>query len=133
MLKPLKYDDILKHTLSCINDLVKKSDKIKIEDKSKISVFNINDIFYIEVIRKEIIVYTENDSYTFKTSMKNIENILIDKNFFRCHKSFLINLEKVTTLEDNVVFLNDKEIPVSRYKLKELKVKLAISLGNVLC
>lgn len=133
LLKPLNYDDILKHTSSCINDLMKRRDKVKIEDKSKIYMFNVDDIIYIEVIRKEIIVYTKEDNYTFKTSMKNIENNLITRNFFRCHKSYLINLAKVTLLKDNIVVLDNKEIPVSRYKLKQLKIELAKLLGNVLC
>ena len=135
LLKPLKYECILKHTKACIEELIDKKDTIVIKDKSQTAIIQTNDILYIEVLRKEVTIYTKEENYLFKTSMKSIEDKLAKKNFFRCHKSYLINLKKVKSLreKENVVTIDSYEIPVSRYKLKNLKIKLAHILGDTLC
>lgn len=135
LLKPLKYECILKHTKACINDLIDKKDTIVVKDRLQTAIIQINDILYVEVLRKEITVYTKQDKYLFKTSMKSVECNLVKKNFFRCHKSYLINLKQVSSLreKENVVIIDSSEIPVSRYKLKSLKIKLTHILGDTLC
>ncbi|MGL4911152.1 MAG: LytR/AlgR family response regulator transcription factor [Romboutsia sp.] len=135
LLKPLKYECILKHTKSCINDLMDKKDTIVIKDRLKTTIIQTSDILYIEVLRKEITIYTKDDKYLFKTSMRSVEDNLVRKSFFRCHKSYLINLKKISSLieKENLVIIENYEIPVSRYKLKLLKTKLAHILGDVLC
>lgn len=135
LLKPLEYDCILKHTKSCINDLMDKKDTIVIKDRFQTAIIQINNILYIEVLRKEITIYTKEDKYIFKISMKSVEENLVKKRFFRCHKSYLINLKKVSSLseKESIVIIDSAKIPVSRYKLKSLKINLAHILGDTLC
>ncbi|MGL5328789.1 MAG: LytR/AlgR family response regulator transcription factor [Peptostreptococcaceae bacterium] len=133
LLKPLKYECILKHTKSCIKELMQKKDTVLIKDASQTVIIPTNDILYVEVLGKEVTVYTKEESYIFKASMKSIEDKLLSKNFFRCHKSFLINIKNVKSLKENIVIIDSCEIPVSRYKIKDLKIKLAHMLGDVLC
>ncbi|EMJ4245499.1 response regulator transcription factor [Clostridioides difficile] len=135
LLKPLEYDYILKHTKACINDLMKNKETIVIKDRLQTVIIQINDILYIEVLRKEITIYTKEDKYSLKTTMKSVEDSLVKKNFFRCHRGYLINLKKVSSLreKESVVIIDNAEIPVSRYKLKSLKMNLAHILGDTLC
>ncbi|MGL5714065.1 MAG: LytR/AlgR family response regulator transcription factor [Paraclostridium sp.] len=135
LLKPLEYESILKHTKACINDLIDKKDTIVVKDRFKTAIIQINEILYIEVLRKEITIHTIDNEYLFKTSMSSVEGNLVKKNFYRCHKSYLINLKKVRLLieKDNLVIVDNIEIPVSRYKLKALKIELAHILGDTLC
>lgn len=133
LLKPIDYESILKHTYACIDELINKKDTIAIKDKSQTAIIQINNILYVEVLRKEITVYTEEDKYLFKKSMKSVENKLLKKDFFRCHKSYLINLKKVKSFKNDMVIINSCEIPISRYKLKGLKTRLADIWGDMLC
>ena len=52
--------------------------------------------------------------------------------FFRCHKSYIINLKKVTRIEKSNVFIGNILVPVSKYKFKEFKNLLAKALGDIL-
>lgn len=135
LLKPLEYESILKHTKACIDDLMDKKDTIVIKDKAQTYIMQTSDISYVEVLRKEVTIYTKEKKYIVKTSMKSIEDRLVKKNFFRCHKSYIVNLKKVKSLneKENIVTIDSSKIPVSRYKLKALKIKLAHILGDVLC
>ena len=112
LLKPINYEDLRSHLLSCISDITKKRENFMIiENKGIIYKVLINKILYIEVRKKDLTIYT----------------------FFRCHKGYLINMEHIEIIHKNTVFINNQEIPVSKHRISNLKTKLTYILGDVLC
>ncbi|HGM1352280.1 TPA: LytR/AlgR family response regulator transcription factor, partial [Clostridioides difficile] len=83
--------------------------------------------------KKVLTIHTKNDTYYTKNSMDKIELELEKYNFFRCHKSYLINLGYIQFICKNTVVINDEDIPVSKYRMSDLKKKLTYVLGDVLC
>ena len=104
-----------------------------IENKGIINKILINSIMYIEVRKKVLTIHTKNDTYYTKNSMDKIELELEKYNFFRCHKSYLINLQYIQFICKNAVVINNEDIPVSKYRISDLKTKLTHVLGDVLC
>ncbi|EGT4209279.1 DNA-binding response regulator, partial [Clostridioides difficile] len=47
--------------------------------------------------------------------------------------SYLINLEYIQFICKNTVVINDEDVPVSKYRMADLKKKLTYVLGDVLC
>lgn len=133
LIKPLNYEVIEKHLSTCIEQIMKKSDYIVINTKNKMVKINVNSILYIETYKRDIIIHEGTNSHRFKISMKSMEDMLKGKNFFRCHTSYIINLQKIESLNKNVIYIKDKEIPVSKYLIKELKVALTKCLGAIVC
>ena len=134
LLKPIKFDDLKKHTISCIEELSKnRNNYIVVNGQNDIYKITISDITYIEIQRKEMIIHTISEDYNVKLSMNKIEKELKEYNFFRCHRSFLINLKYVNKIKQYIAILENKEeIPISRYRFKEFKVILCDYLGDVL-
>ncbi|WP_131039823.1 LytR/AlgR family response regulator transcription factor, partial [Clostridioides difficile] len=92
LLKPIDFGDLNESILSCISDIIKKRENFRlIENKGIINKILINSIMYIEVRKKVLTIHTKNDTYYTKNSMDKIELELEKYNFFRCHKSYLIN------------------------------------------
>jgi DNA-binding LytR/AlgR family response regulator len=56
--------------------------------------------------------------------MKGIESRLPRKNFIRVHRSYIINLDKVASLEDNALVINEKSIPIGASYKEGLMKKL---------
>ncbi|MGX4263825.1 LytR/AlgR family response regulator transcription factor [Clostridioides difficile] len=134
LLKPIDFGDLNESILSCISDIIKKRENFMlIENKGIINKILINSIMYIEVRKKVLTIHTKNDTYYTKNSMDKIELELEKYNFFRCHKSYLINLEYIQFICKNTVVINDKDVPVSKYRMADLKKKLTYVLGDVLC
>lgn len=134
LLKPIDFGDLNESILSCISDIIKKRENFMlIENKDIINKILINSIMYIEVRKKVLTIHTKNDTYYTKNSMDKIELELEKYNFFRCHKSYLINLEYIQFICKNTVVINGKDIPVSKYRMANLKKKLTYVLGDVLC
>ncbi|EGT4599519.1 LytR/AlgR family response regulator transcription factor [Clostridioides difficile] len=134
LLKPIDFEDLNESILSCISDIIKKRENFMlIENKGIINKILINSIMYIEVRKKVLTIHTKNDIYYTKNSMDKIELELEKYNFFRCHKSYLINLEYIQFICKNAVVINNEDIPVSKYRISDLKTKLTHVLGDVLC
>lgn len=134
LLKPIKYEDLEESILSCISDIIKsKNNFMLIENKGIINKILISSIIYIEVRKKELTIHTINGKIYTKSCMNRIEKELEKYNFFRCHKSYLINIKYIDCIYKNTVVLNNEEIPVSKYRISNLKTKLTHVLGEVLC
>lgn len=135
LLKPIKYDDFKNQILNCVDEILNKRDKfILVENKNETYKINIDDITYIEIQRKDMSIHTENKIYEAKMTMNKIEKELKNHNFYRCHKSFLVNIDYVENIKQYVAILENKEeVLVSRHRFKDFKSKFLSSLGEKLC
>ncbi|MGM9533595.1 MAG: LytR/AlgR family response regulator transcription factor [Intestinibacter sp.] len=126
------YAELEESLKECIKELYNKNKKIKIDTKQGEYYLDIDDILYLEVFSKELNIHTNDNLYKIISPINLFEKKLEPYYFFRCHKSYIINLKKVTRIEKNTAFIGDVLIPVSRYKFKEFKTLLAKALGDIL-
>lgn len=65
-----------------------------------------------------------------KVPLKRIEEKLCKRKFYRCHRNYLVNLDKVCNYDENDEFLIMKcrrNVPVSRRRKHNLKIRLGLS------
>ncbi|MCC0645532.1 MULTISPECIES: LytR/AlgR family response regulator transcription factor [unclassified Clostridioides] len=135
LLKPIELEELKKHVLTCIKEIeINKNNYIVIKNKSNTYKINSNEIVYIEVQKKEMLIHTINKSFNVCYSLEKIEKDLNQDKFIRCHKSFLVNLNYVENIKPNIAVLeNGEEVPVSRYRYKDVKEKFLKFLGDIIC
>ena len=134
LIKPFKEIELRKHLLACINEIIsKRNNYLVVNDKKKVYKISVDSITYIEVFKRDITIHTIDENYTVKMSINNAEKELSKYNFFRCHRSYLVNMKHVQYININIAIVNGDEVPVSRYRMSEFKQSLACSLGGVLC
>jgi len=132
LLKPFSYDEFFKAVQKALR-LIKlengnvitqvevKNDFLFLKSEYKIKRINFNDILYIEGLKDYVKVYTRNDPKPVLslTSLKLLESKLPDSKFMRVHRSFIVNLEKIDTIERSRIIFGKVYIPVSeQYKDK---------------
>lgn len=82
----------------------------------------LKDIIYIETEKPYIVVHTTYGNIKCKNHMMDIENILNGKWFFRCHNSYIVNLDEVKNIKGTIVYLkNGDDIDVSQRKIWDFK------------
>lgn len=135
LLKPIELEELNKHLLACINEIEKnKNHYILIKNKSNTYKIYSNEITYIEVQKKDMIIHTINKDFDVRYSLEKIEKDLNLDKFVRCHKSFLVNLSYVENIKSNTAILESgEEIPVSRYRYKEVKEQFLRFMGDEIC
>tara|TARA_B100000965_G_scaffold376917_1_gene370575 strand:+ start:769 stop:1470 length:702 start_codon:yes stop_codon:yes gene_type:complete len=73
------------------------------------------DILYLETMDDYITFYLEgNKKHIVHGTMKKMEEKLNNKSLLRVHRSYMVNLNKVSSIEDTHLEINGKVIPVSR-------------------
>lgn len=116
-----KYD---KKSVSSIN-------KIPCINNGKIMLIDTNDIFFCYIEDDKTCVKLDNKIYTTTNTLSEIEE---ETGFFRTHRSYLVNLNKVTEIYSwfngtYKLIMNDhdkSEVPVSRAHVKEFKREIHI-------
>ena len=128
ILKPFGYDEFLKAANKALShfDLLKKArvqedskdDYLFVKSEYKIKRINLNDIQYIEGLREYVkIVLKDEKPVMSLMSLKSLEEKLPQNRFMRVHRSFIVNLDEVQTIERSRIIFGKTYIPVSeQYK-----------------
>lgn len=96
------------------------SKTIFVKADSRLVQLPIENILYIEALGNYVNIYTPNGRYTVLSTMKDIEARLTPPRFIRVHRSFIVRLERIETIEDNFVNIGDKAIPIGKNYKDEL-------------
>lgn len=94
----------------------------------RIIVTDINEIYYLEAHEKLTFVYTRREEYVMSVAISEFCSRLPESQFFRCHRSYCVNLNKIREIEpwfNNTYLLRlrdlDFQVPVSRSKVKAFR------------
>lgn len=118
LLKPYTFDRFVKAVDKVFNIRANisstiPSDFIFVKTEYRLEKIKISEIQYIEGMSEYLRVVTEDKKIMTLLSFKNIEEILPKSKFVRVHKSFMVAIEKIDSVERNRVKINDMLIPIS--------------------
>jgi two-component system, LytTR family, response regulator len=74
---------------------------------------DLNDILYIEGMKDYLRIICTSKKIMTLQSFAKIEESLPSKNFCRVHKSFIVAIDKIKSVERGVIIIADRRIPVS--------------------
>jgi DNA-binding LytR/AlgR family response regulator len=99
------------------NETLKQEEYIMVRVEYSTVKVDLGQILYIEGLKDYIKIYTGKKPLLTKSTMKNIEEKLPSEQFVRVHKSFIINLGKIESIENNRIIMQEKYIPIgNQYK-----------------
>lgn len=130
-----KMEELIYEALSSAEILLGRNEKIKIDIVGKgTHEIVLKDIIYVEASNHNPIIHMRQGDIRCKDSMKTLEEALCDKWFFRCHKSFIVNLDEVESLKKLIVYMrNGESLDIAQRKLWEFKrvyLKRMYDCGN---
>lgn len=98
---------------------------IFIKADSRLVQINTEEIQYIEALGNYMRIFTTGDQkYTILSTMKDIIGKLSSEDFVRVHRSFIVRLDKIKTIEDNYIVINNKQINIGKAYKDDLTQKL---------
>ena len=95
-----------------------------IREKGISSKLLINDILYIQALGDYVSIYTTGKKYTIHYTLSAIEKELPSTRFMRVHRSYIVALDKIDTLEEGSVFIYQTPIPVGDSQRSVLSKRL---------
>ncbi len=94
-----------------------------VADKKRHKIF-FDEILYIESLKDYVKVHTAERSVITKFQIGEMEELLKDQNFFRIHKSFIVNLNRLTAFNANEVEIGKINLPIGRTYAELLKKQM---------
>ncbi len=88
------------------------SDFIFVKTEHKIQKVYLHSILFIEGLKDYISIFTTAERIITLQNMKKMEDALPERHFMRVHKSYIVALNKIDSIERSRIFIADKIIPV---------------------
>jgi len=132
IVKPPEYPRFLKAINKAIQQIDKKGDtkekksEIFIKTNGKLIRLDVENIVYFEAMSDYVLVHTEDKrSYIVYSTLKQFEDKMnAYSNFYRIHRSYLINLHKITSIENGQVLIAEKHLPIGNTYKEEFLNKI---------
>lgn len=100
------------------------------------AVIDFADILYVETVDRKTFIYTADDVFRSELTLAQLEEVLNTVNFFRCAKSMIINIDKISTLKSlasnriDAMLVNGEHIIISRTYASEFRKILKGESGD---
>lgn len=96
------------------------SDYLFVKTDRKYVRIDLDKLLYVETVGDYSIFKTTEKQYIVHATLKSINERLHQPNFFKVHRSFIVNLSKIKDIEDHNLLIEGKIIPISRTQRPEL-------------
>jgi len=104
----------------------KYSEFLFIRDSNILKQIRISDILYMEAKGDYVRFYLLNETYSIHATLISVEQKLSRDIFFRVHRSFIVNLNKINSIEGGTLIINHQLVPVSNVYRVALYERLQI-------
>ncbi|WP_183572350.1 LytR/AlgR family response regulator transcription factor [Mucilaginibacter sp. X5P1] len=123
ILKPISFERFTKSVTKVQNLLRSKSlaDQHLVSEhffinpgiKGRMIQLNYSDILYIEGLKNYVVIYTTEGKYITYLSMREIEKAIPLSKFIRIHKSYIVNIDRIKSIDgNNVILAQSSELPI---------------------
>ncbi len=136
LLKPISFSRFFKATLKA-KEFIQKQSQIVVQDNADYFFVKVNqklekiktaDVFYIESMSNHVIIHTALRKYVAYLTFKGIEEKLPSDSFFRIHKSYIVNVQRIDAIDANEILMGTLKLPLGKSYRDEILKKIETRL-----
>jgi DNA-binding LytR/AlgR family response regulator len=105
---------------------LKEDEFIFIRDSNIVRKLRLEDILFAEAMGDYVKLFTAQKFYAVHTTLKEVEERLPANAFLRVHRSYIIAISKIDTIQERAIVINGKPIPVADAYRSALNKRLNI-------
>jgi len=119
LLKPISFERFMKSADRIYRLLEKESAKntseyIFVKSDKQLKKILLKDILFIENMENYVNVFTTSSKEVVYSTLKLFSESLPKEQFLQVHRSYVVNMKHIQSIEGNVLHIADYEIPVAR-------------------
>ncbi|MES2394777.1 MAG: LytTR family DNA-binding domain-containing protein [Bacteroidota bacterium] len=131
IVKPITHSRFLRAVskakkLTGAKDIERAKDTFFVKFNSILVKINMEDIFLIEALADYIAVHTLKQKYIVHSTMKDVLNKLPKNDYIRVHNSYIVRVDKISSIEGNNLYIGKQTVPISRAKQKDLMNRIEL-------
>ncbi len=92
---------------------INEDEFIFVRDSNIVRRLKLDDILFAEAMGDYVKLYTLQKFYAIHTTLKTVEERLPVSKFIRVHRSYIVALTKIDTIQDGALVINGKPVPVA--------------------
>jgi len=130
LLKPISYDRFLKAAWKARDYFAIKEQPqntapyIFVKSSGKLEKITFADILFIEGMENYVAIYLENKKIITHATIKSLLEKLPGSQFIQSHKSYVVAMDKIDSIEGNTLHVQSYQVPVSKYLREEVLGKI---------
>lgn len=137
VVKPISYARFLKAAQKALDAVEARAnpanDTIEVSPNAEFTFVKVDsrlvkvlfdDVRYVEALGDYVHIVTGQSKLIVYSTMRAVEEKFPAALFVRVHRSFIVNLKRVQTIEDNTIILDNKHIPIGQTYLREVFQRL---------
>ena len=101
-----------------------KTDHFFIKTDSRLVKIKYDDILFVEALQNYVCIVTTEKKYITYLTFKAIEENLSQDQFLKIHKSFIVSISKIESIEGNEIRIGNHSLPISRSSKEDVMEKI---------
>ena len=132
LLKPISYSRFLKSVNKAKYQFDRQinanpgANEIFVKVNSVLEKIELSDILLIEAVVDYVRIHTLKTRYMVNTSLNSILNKLPNKDFMRVHRSYIVRIDKIDSIDGNTIVVNDQLIKIGKSYKKGCMQKITL-------
>lgn len=122
LVKPFSFERFWKAVLKARNRRIPGNnmpgeaapDYFYVKCDTKLVKIEYDSVLYVEALQNYVAIHTEKQKYLAYLTFQRVEAYLPESAFVRTHKSFIVAIQKVESIEGNELRIGNRLIPISR-------------------
>lgn len=124
LLKPISFDRFLR-SANKIYDYFRSqqqtsADYFFVKADNKLEKINVAEILFVEAMENYVAIHIKDRKIITHLTLKMVQERLPATEFIQPHKSYLVAVNKIDSIEGNVLHISQFQVPVSKYQKDEL-------------
>jgi DNA-binding LytR/AlgR family response regulator len=130
LLKPISFERFLRSAnkiydyFSSQQQASATPDYFFVKADNKLEKISVADILFIEAMENYVAIHTKDKKIITHLTLKMAQERLPAADFIQPHKSYLVAINKIDSIEGNVLHIAQYQVPVSKYQKEELLQKI---------
>lgn len=130
LLKPISFERFLKAANKAYEYFqltrmpAKEADHMFVKADGRLEKIRIEDILYIEALENYIAIQTAQRRVISHLTLKSVMDNLPASKFLQPHKSFIVAIDKINSIEGNIIHVHNFQVPISKYQKEEVMEKI---------
>lgn len=131
LLKPIRLERLVRDVQRALRLLEEKKSKgIVVQRGSSLHILSPQSLLYVESHGRVLKIVTDSEIIETYDKMDHF-SFQLDKRFLQCHKSYLVNMERVKRYcGDSFLMGNETTIPISQSRRKTVRQQFLDYMGN---
>ena len=131
LLKPISFERFMRAANKAFDHFKKipatGEDYIFVKADSKLEKIHFADILFIQALENYVAIYTKEKKVITHLTLKMLQDKLPPGAFIQPHKSYVVAIGKINSIEGNILHVLHHQVPISKYQKEDIMEKIVNS------